>query len=61
MYVVEPLGRDNLLDLRAGEVSLRVLADPTVSPKIGDTVLLQLDTEKVQFFDPETEESLLWV
>ena len=60
VYVVEPLGRDNLLDLRAGEVSLRVLADPTVNPKIGDTVLLQLNTEKVQFFDPETEESLLW-
>ena len=60
VYVVEPLGRDNLLDLRVGEVSLRVLADPTVSPKIGATVLLQLNTEKVQFFDPETEESLLW-
>ena len=60
VYVVEPLGRDNLLDLRAGEVSLRVLADPTLSPKIGSTVLLQLNTEKVQFFDPETEESLLW-
>jgi ABC-type sugar transport system ATPase subunit len=60
VYVVEPLGRDNLLDLRAGDVSLRVLADPTLSPKIGSTVLLQLNTEKVQFFDPETEESLLW-
>jgi len=60
VYVVEPLGRDDLLDVRSGEASLRVLADPALNVKIGDTVHLSFNTGKIQFFDPETEASLLW-
>ncbi len=60
VYVVEPLGRDDLLDVRIGETSLRVLADPALNIRIGDTVRLKFNTNKIQFFDPETEESLLW-
>jgi ABC-type sugar transport system ATPase subunit len=60
VYVVEPLGRDDLLDVRIGETSIRVLADPTLNVRIGDTVRLSFNTDKIQFFDPETEESLLW-
>jgi ABC-type sugar transport system ATPase subunit len=60
VYVVEPLGRDDLLDVHIGEASIRVLADPTLRIRIGDTVRLGFNTEKVQFFDPVTEKSLLW-
>jgi inositol-phosphate transport system ATP-binding protein len=59
IYVVEPLGRDDLIDVRVGEAGIRVLADPALGLKIGDTVQLNF-THKVQFFDPETERSLLW-
>jgi ABC-type sugar transport system ATPase subunit len=59
-YIVEPLGRDDLIDVHVGGASIHVLADPALSVKIGDAVRLSLDTKKVQFFDPESEQSLLW-
>ncbi len=60
VYVVEPLGRDDLLTIRIGDVSIYVLADPGIGLKIGDAVHLEFNTQKVQFFDPGTEKSLLW-
>ena len=61
IYVVEPLGRDDLLDVRIGEAGVRVLADPTLGLRMGQAVNLDFNTHKVQFFDPQTEKSLLWV
>ena len=60
IYVVEPLGRDDLLDCRFGGAAVRVLADPKLRVRIGAHVRLAFDIDKVQFFDPETERSLLW-
>ncbi|GAG99333.1 unnamed protein product, partial [marine sediment metagenome] len=37
-----------------------VLANPDLNVRFGDTVHMHLNTNKVQFFDPETEKSLLW-
>ncbi len=60
IYVVEPLGRDDLIDVRIGAAGVHVLADPELGLKIGDTVQLNFNAHKVQFFDPQTEMSLLW-
>ena len=60
IYVVEPLGRDDLIDVRIGEVSIRVLADPALKLKMGENTTLEFNTSKTQFFDPTTEQSLLW-
>ena len=60
IYIVEPLGRDDLLDVRIPGASIRVLADPALGLGIGQTVKLSLDARKMQFFDPATEKSLLW-
>jgi ABC-type sugar transport system ATPase subunit len=60
VYVVEPLGRDDLLTIRIGDVYIYVLSDPGLGFRIGDTVHLGFNTRKVQFFDPGTEKSLLW-
>jgi len=60
VYVVEPLGRDDLIDVRIGGASIHMLADPALGLKIRDTVRLAFNTRKVQFFDPQTEKSLLW-
>ena len=60
VYIVEPLGRDDLIDARIGDASIHVLADPTLGLKMGQNVRLGFNTHKVQFFDPVTEESLLW-
>lgn len=60
VFTVEPLGRDDLVDARIGDLAIRALADPAHGTRMGEHASLKFDTEKVQFFDPETERSLLW-
>ncbi|MCD6290246.1 MAG: ABC transporter ATP-binding protein [Anaerolineae bacterium] len=60
VYVVEPLGRDDLVDVRVGDVHFKTLVDPGLGLKIGDQVRFGIRPERVQFFDPRTEHSLLW-
>jgi len=59
-FIVEPLGRDDLLDVRVDGIGIHVLADPKLNIKMGQSVALNFDVDKVQFFDPATEKSLLW-
>ncbi len=60
VFTVEPLGRDDLVDARIGDLAICALADPAHGTRMGEHASLKFDTEKVQFFDPETERSLLW-
>jgi ABC-type sugar transport system ATPase subunit len=60
VFIVEPLGRDDLINIHIGEASIHVLADPVLGLKMGQNVRLDFNTRKVQFFDPATEKSLLW-
>ncbi len=60
VYIVEPLGRDDLIDVQFGEAHIHILTDPALRLKIGDRVKFNFDINKVQFFDPERENSLLW-
>ncbi|MDQ7030822.1 MAG: ABC transporter ATP-binding protein [Ardenticatenia bacterium] len=61
VYVVEPLGRDDLVNVELpGNTFIHFLADPALRLKPGTPVALCFNTEKVQFFDPRTERSLLW-
>ena len=49
--VIEPLGREMLLTLRLDEVDIKVLADRTASPALGDEVRLGVLREHVHLFD----------
>ena len=60
IFVVEPLGREDLVDVRVGATSFLLLADPEENHKAGENVKVKIDIEQVQFFDPKTEKSLLW-
>ncbi len=60
VYMVEPLGRDDLVDVRIGSQSIHFLADPQQRLTIGQPLRLRLDEQKMQFFDPQTGQSLLW-
>jgi len=60
VFIVESLGRDDLINMHIGEASIHVLADPVLGLKMGQNVRLDFNTHKVQFFDPATEKSLLW-
>jgi inositol-phosphate transport system ATP-binding protein len=59
VYVVEPLGRDMLVDLRLKGTPVRVLAPASFRAAIGANVPLTFDRAKIHLFDPETEQALL--
>ncbi len=60
VVIVEPLGREDLIDIDVGAGVLRALADKTLGLRPGDVVAFDVDTSEVQFFASETERSLLW-
>ncbi|MBZ0298577.1 MAG: ABC transporter ATP-binding protein [Anaerolineae bacterium] len=60
VVIVEPLGRDAMLDVRFGSDQFLVLADPQKHIRAGDQVKLHFDMDSVQFFDLQSERSLLW-
>jgi multiple sugar transport system ATP-binding protein len=49
--VVEPLGNEILLDVRAGANLLVARVDPATRVKVQETVRLALDPERLHFFD----------
>jgi len=58
--LVEPMGRDDLVFCKVGGMDIQFLEDPALKLKRGASVRLSFDMGKSQFFDPQTERSLLW-
>jgi multiple sugar transport system ATP-binding protein len=56
--VVEPLGSEILVYLAAGEQTMIAKIEPSVMPRVGETMDVALDLERVHFFDADTGESL---
>ena len=59
VYVIEPLGREDLVTFRLDGEHIRVLTPAPFRGKIGEVMGLNLNKEKIHLFNPETEESLL--
>ncbi len=59
--IVEPMGRDNLVLCQVNDLELQFLEDPSNKIKPGNSISIEFDTDTLQFFDIETELSLLWV
>ena len=60
IFIVEPLGREDLIDVRVGPHSFLLLENTESQRQSGERVNLKFDMQKAQFFDPQTEKSLLW-
>lgn len=60
VFVVEPLGRDDLLDIIVGTEHFLLLADPKLRSRAGDRVRLSFDMTRAHFFDPRSELALSW-
>ncbi|NDJ61273.1 MAG: ABC transporter ATP-binding protein [Chloroflexi bacterium] len=60
VFIVEPLGRENMIDVRIGDVGFNVLSESDARLNIGDTVRLKLNANHLQFFDQASGHSLLW-
>jgi ABC-type sugar transport system ATPase subunit len=60
VVAIEPLGREDMVDIEIEGALIRALAGAAVRPRLGEHVALRIDPDKVHFFDPATERSLLW-
>jgi len=59
IYVIEPLGREDLVTFHLDGEEVRVLAPAPFGGRLGETMGLCLNKEKIHLFNPQTEKSLL--
>jgi multiple sugar transport system ATP-binding protein len=55
VYAVEPLGDENIVDLRIGSVALRARAAPAVRPRVDEQLWVTPVVSEVHVFDPDNE------
>jgi len=58
VYVVEPLGSENIIDLRIAENMLKAKTLPTVLPDIGLQVNVWFNKDRIHIFDKKTEKAI---
>jgi multiple sugar transport system ATP-binding protein len=56
--VVEPLGNEILLDVRAGANAMVARVDPATRVKVHEKLRLAFDPERLHFFDPNSEAAI---
>lgn len=59
VYIVEPLGSENIIDLRIGENILKAKTLPTFIPDVGQPVHIWFNKERMHIFDKNTEKAIL--
>jgi multiple sugar transport system ATP-binding protein len=57
--IVEELGPENIINLKSGDHTLKVLADPHVRPKSGETVWVVPDQDRIRIFDKNSRVEIL--
>jgi multiple sugar transport system ATP-binding protein len=51
--VIEPLGYCNIISVKVGDGTIRVVVDPTTRPEVKETVWLSMDGENIHLFHNE--------
>lgn len=59
VYVVEPLGSENIIDLKIGNNLLKAKTLPTVQPDIGQPIQMRFDKDRMHVFDRDTGKTVL--
>ncbi|MET1101862.1 MAG: ABC transporter ATP-binding protein [Pyrodictiaceae archaeon] len=59
VYVIEPLGRDLVINVKVGDTLLKVLSAPGLKLEPGQKVKLVFPEEKMHFFDKYTEKTIV--
>ena len=57
--IVEEIGPENIVNLRSGDHVVKVLTDPDILPKTGETVWAVPDQDKIRIFDQQTKKEIL--
>ncbi|GBF08425.1 ABC transporter, ATP binding protein [Aeropyrum pernix] len=55
VYTVETLGRENIVTLLVNGSQVKVIVPPVVEPRPGSRIFINIEEDKVMYFDPETE------
>jgi ABC-type sugar transport system ATPase subunit len=58
VYMVEPMGREQVVDVRIGERSVQVIAPASLDVRIGEPVGLAFDAARLHLFDPAAGQRL---
>ena len=58
VYVVEPLGSENIVDTRLASNIFKVRMPPTFTARIGETLYMRIDQCRAHLFDQETTMAL---
>jgi len=56
VYAVEPLGDENIVDLRIGTLALQARTAPSLRPMVGERIWVAPVPTEVHVFDPETQD-----
>jgi len=60
LYVIEPMGSNIIVDLKAGEYLLKAVVSPTAKlPSIKEKVWVYFPLEKLHIFDSKTEQAII--
>jgi ABC-type sugar transport system ATPase subunit len=58
VYVTEPMGREQVIDVRVGEHALQALAPASLTVRVGESIGLTFDPDKLHLFDPSSGQRL---
>ncbi len=57
--IIEELGPENIVNLRSGKSTIKVLTGPDIIPKQGEIMWVVPDQERIRIFDRETQKEIL--
>ncbi len=58
IYVIEPLGRDKLVNVKIGNNKVKIIAPQNYKGNMGDEVFVKFDLKNIHLFDKNDERSL---
>jgi len=58
VYIVEPLGSENIIDLKIGDNILKAKTLPTLQPDIGQPIRAWFNRDRMHIFDKNTEKAI---
>lgn len=58
VYVAEPLGAENIINLQVGDQIVKVRTAPTFLPPLGKHLWARFDPDRSHLFDPESTEAI---
>lgn len=60
LYVIEPMGSNIIVDLKAGEHLIKAVLSPSAHlPSIGEKVWVSFSYDRIHIFDAKTEQAVL--